>query len=122
MDFKFIIFINRKNVEENMDKLIKGLIIGIIIGLVFGGGAGYLFHNNISRNFIQNKNNFQIDENTKNKIISFFDNTTDINSINSYCNQNMNYCLYYCRTINPNHEICANLINNSMRQRGKLQQ
>jgi hypothetical protein len=100
-----------------MEKLTKGILIGLISGLILGVLAGYLLHNTINRNgnnpFPQGRENFQIDEKTKNEITSFFQSTSDINQINSYCQQNRTYCFYYCRSINPNDQICQQIINSS---------
>jgi len=94
------------------DRLMKGAIIGLIAGLILGGIIGYISHNILSRNFIGRGNfNFQIDEQTKNEITSFFESASDINEINSYCGQNRVNCAYYCRDINPNHEICKQILN-----------
>jgi hypothetical protein len=91
-----------------MDKKISWLIIGLAIGLILGGAAGYIIKGNIPRNNF-GRNNFQIDENTKSDIISFFDNTSDMNEITEYCDENRFYCMYYCREINPEHEICSTI-------------
>ena len=97
-----------------MDKVTKDVIIGLIIGLVIGGTVGYFMHNIINnRNFTQGKGNFQIDETTQNEITSFFSSEPDVNTINTYCGQNRMYCAYYCRNINPNHEICSQYSNMS---------
>ena len=96
-----------------MEKLTKGIIIGLILGLILGTFAGYIIHDSINRNFMQGRGNFQIDEKTKNEINSFFESTSDINEINSYCEQNRMYCSYYCGNINPNNEICKQIMNSS---------
>jgi len=103
-----------------MEKLIKGIIIGVIVGLIIGGVSGYFLHNAISRNLIQRRGNFQITEAQINEVTSFFDNTLDINEINSYCGQNRQYCVYYCRNINPEHEICEEISNFSRMPGGKM--
>ena len=60
-----------------MNNTIKGLLTGLIIGLIVGSLAGYIFSGNINKGF-QGRGNFQVDEKTKNEIISFFDSTKDI--------------------------------------------
>ena len=75
-----------------MNKQTRGIIIGLVIGLVLGAIAGYVLHNNINKNFLQGRGNFQIDENTKNEINSFFKSTSDRNEINFYCEQNRINC------------------------------
>jgi hypothetical protein len=115
MDFKSTQFINKKLNKKRlkMEKFKKGIILGLIIGLIIGGVGGYFIHNFLSRSFISGRGNFQIDENTKNEITSFFDSTSDINEINSYCGQNRMYCAYYCRNINSDNEFCSIIMNSS---------
>jgi len=96
-----------------MNKLTKGIIIGLILGLIIGALSRYIVHNVINRNFIPGRGNFQIDENAKTEITAFFDSTSDMTEINSYCNQNRMYCSYYCRSINPVNEICNQIMNSS---------
>lgn len=98
---------------NKMDKTTKGIIIGLILGLIIGGTAGYFIHNRINRNFMPGRGDFRIDDKTKNDITSFFNSTSDTNEINSYCEQNMANCFYYCRSINPNNEICNEIMNSS---------
>lgn len=92
-----------------MDKKLSWMAIGLVIGIVLGGIGGYLVANNIHRIAFPGRGNFQIDENTKNQITSFFQGTSDINEIRSYCDQNRMNCFYYCREINPEHEICSEI-------------
>jgi len=96
-----------------MDKLTKGIIIGLVLGLVIGTLSGYIIHSVTIRNFTQGRGNFQIDEKTKAEITSFFESTSDITEINTYCVQNRMYCSYYCRTISPSSEICNQIMNSS---------
>lgn len=96
----------------------KNLIIGLVIGLILGGIIGCLIGVNLTRNSFSRRDNFQLDEKTKNEISSFFESTTDISIIESYCNQNRFNCMYYCRSVNPNHEICSQMP--MMRQGGDI--
>jgi hypothetical protein len=100
-----------------MDKktkwMVTGLIIGLVLGLIIGGIGSYFIHNSTNRNFMQGRGNFQIDDKTKNEITSFFNSTSDINTIISYCGQNRVNCAYYCRNINPNSGICKEITNSS---------
>jgi hypothetical protein len=117
MDYQSIPFINKSRYKLNKLKIsikkrkmeTKSIIIGIVIGLVIGILAGYFLNNII--NPIRGPGNFQINENTKNEITAFFESTTDTNEINSYCEQNRMNCMYYCRSINPNNEICSQITN-----------
>lgn len=89
-----------------MSKIIIGLMIGIVIGLI----AGYFVPHNLGREgFPEKNNNFQIDEETKNSITSFFESTSDANEISNYCDYNRMNCMYYCKNINSEHEICKTL-------------
>ncbi len=55
--------------------------------------------------------NFQMSEETKNQVTAFFNQTSDISEIKAYCDQNRGNCIYYCRNINKDHEICKDLMN-----------
>jgi len=96
-----------------MNKLITGLIMGLVIGLIIGLSIGYFTSTLINRpnfmrdnqNFMRN-NTFQISDDEKSSIISFFNNS-NLEEINSYCQENRMYCAYYCREINPEHEACS---------------
>lgn len=103
-----------------MNKLTKGMIIGLVIGLILGGIAGYILHNNINRNFIQGRGSFQINEAQINEVTSFFESTSDINELRTYCENNRANCFYYCRNINPSHEICKEIINSSGMPGGRM--
>ncbi len=92
-----------------VSKTAKGFIIGLVIGLVFGSIISYIIVNNFHRSNSPFLGNFQIDEQAKSGIISFFNSTTDMDKISSYCQENRMNCLYYCRNINPDHEICKNI-------------
>ena len=92
-----------------MEKLKRGIIIGLVIGLisglVIGIFAGFVIRNNSNRNGVSQKD-FQINDDAKNEVTSLFENSLDIAEINSYCEQNRMGCVYYCRSINPNNEMC----------------
>jgi len=94
-----------------MNKQIGGLIIGLLAGLVLGGAAGYFIANNFHRNNFQGRPNLQIDDNTKNQIASFFGSMPSTDEIQSYCQQNRTYCVYYCSTVSPSDEICKSIMN-----------
>jgi len=104
-----------------MDKVIKGMILGLVFGLIIGIVAGSILYNSISRNFFNRSNleNFQIDELTKDSIFSFFQSTTDIDEIIDYCSQNRMNCAYYCKDVNPEHEICSQIKFDSLGFRNK---
>ena len=87
------------------------LIIGMIIGLVIGGMIGYFSYGMINKpnpDFTRGTG-FQIDEETKSEIASFFAlNPTD-SETKTYCQKNPMNCRYYCTEINQEHEICSQI-------------
>jgi len=90
-----------------MKKGISWLVFGLIIGLLVGSMAGYLYANNYSARSFRGPNNFQLSEDEKNEVISTFNNNSS--SIESYCQENMNKCVYYCREIDNNNSFCSQL-------------
>ena len=107
----------------------KKWIIFLVIGLIVAGGIiMYIILNhpndrpspgmnrgrnppgpgvyNQSGNFTRNA---QLDDKTKEEIISFFKSTQDINQIKDYCDKNRFYCMYYCMEIDKNNEICSQM-------------
>lgn len=96
--------------KSSMNKLIVGLLIGIFIG----GIGGYFISGTINKpnqNFPSgNFQGFQIDDATKQEVISFFENTNDINKITSYCAENRINCFYYCMEVNQDHEVCNEIM------------
>jgi len=84
------------------------ILIGLLIGLVVGGVASYLIFNNhrgfSGRNFQSNLSEAQI-----NDLTSFFNSNYTSGEIKSYCEQNRMNCMYYCRNINQDNEICKNM-------------
>jgi hypothetical protein len=55
--------------------------------------------------------NFQLNESQVNDINSFFSSNPSISDMQDYCTNNRGYCFYYCRNINPNSEICSEIMN-----------
>ena len=100
-----------------MKKEVSYLIVGIIIGLVIGGSATYLILNNFRNHSFAKGGNFNLDENTKNQITSFFESSPSQTQLDDYCNQNRMYCIYYCRQVNPSSELCAGILNSTNFQR-----
>ncbi len=112
MDVKSILFKNKGwdfNLMKNTNTLVIVVLILLVISNLFFGYM-FFFHNN-QPNF--NRGNFQQMQLTNEQIqsvTSFFENTLDTNEITDYCNNNRMECFYYCRTINPDHEICSQLM------------
>lgn len=55
------------------------------------------------RNFNES---LEINEEIQSEIISFFESTNNLDEIIQYCEDNKMYCMYYCREINPEHNVC----------------
>lgn len=95
-----------------MNKNIIYLFVGIIIGLLVGGLITYMYFRNSPRNsFSYNRFNNNISESAKSEVISVFENNPTKESINNYCTNNRENCMYYCRQINSNNSFCNNLFN-----------
>jgi len=50
-----------------------------------------------------------IDESLKEETTSFFDSDPSLEEVKEFCSKNQGGCLYYCKEINSNHEICSEL-------------
>jgi hypothetical protein len=105
---------------SDKNKGISRIIIFSLIFLVVGGIAGYSLGVNIHSNAFKENPDFlnnapQLNESVKAEINSFFQSTTDVDEINTYCQSNPMYCMEYCRTINPSFEVC-NKINENFRR------
>lgn len=94
-----------------MSKIIIWFIVGIIIGLVIGGAIGYFYASKSPRGNVGNFNNLQINEESKAEVKSLFESNPDKDTLNSYCQQNMNNCIYYCREVNKDNELCNQFLN-----------
>ena len=95
----------------------KIIIIGIIILVVVCAGTfiyfSYSHFHKVSNQmrFHRGNGNFTFNNETLNQATSFFNNGTNLQDIESYCQQstNMLYCRYYCMKINPDNQICSQL-------------
>jgi len=95
-----------------MSKTIAWFIVGIIVGLIMGSLAGYFYADKSSRGDFGNPNfNGQIDEDQKTEVTVFFESNYNQSEITNYCNANINFCFYYCRQINPDNNLCKNILN-----------
>lgn len=112
MDVISILF-KSKEFDFNLMKNTNTLVIVVLILLVISNlffGYMFFFHKN-GPNF--NRGDFpqmQLTDEQIQSVTSFFENTSDTNEITDYCNNNRMECFYYCRTINPDHEICSQLM------------
>jgi len=98
----------------------KTAVIIISLSIIIVILIGYICYDK----FFKNKHagfagrNFQLSESQINDITSFFNSNASLDEVKSYCAENMANCFYYCRNINPNHEICKELSNYT---RGRVQ-
>jgi len=93
--------------EKKLTNLFLGLFVGIVVGVILGFfifGSGSKHQEFRQENF--GNNNFNIDEN---EIINFFDSSPSDTEIESYCQENPVSCMYYCREIKPELEICGSI-------------
>ena len=96
-----------------MSKTIEWFILGIIIGLVVGGVMGSLYGSKFHRGNFGNLNNIQISEESQSEVTIFFESNPDQATLDAYCQNNMNSCMYYCRELNRNNELCSQILNMS---------
>ena len=90
--------------------LVIGVVVAVVIIILAGAGvfAYYHFWNNKPR---FQPRNFQLTPEQISDVTSFFSANPTAESIQSYCVQNRANCFYYCRTINPTNDYCAQLVN-----------
>ncbi|MFZ1970686.1 MAG: hypothetical protein WAU65_00690 [Candidatus Nanoarchaeia archaeon] len=100
-------------------KISKKMVIAIaIVGVVIliGSSFGiYLYLHDISHrssyygsrgNF---RGNFTFNNETLSQTSEFFNNNSDIQTLQSYCQGNMIYCRYYCTRTDPQNSLCNQL-------------
>lgn len=99
-------------------KISNKMIIGIVIAgviIVIGASFGiYLYlheinHNNYTGNRRNFRGNFTFNNETLSQTSDFFNNNSDVQTMQSYCQQNMIYCRYYCTNVNPDNSLCSQL-------------
>ena len=94
---------------------IASMILLSVVFLVGGLVAGYFIgshsHNQFpyGQNRFQEFNNSTLDNQTRASIVDFFDSNPSQDSVASYCQENPQYCMYYCREINSNNEFCGQM-------------
>ena len=99
------------------EKNLKTVVIFSAIFLILGLGAGYFIgnHSGSGQKFSPSGYAFngfnQIDNQTKVSILNFFDSNPSQNSVDSYCKDNPEYCMYYCREINSISGFCSQIRN-----------
>ncbi|HTY44104.1 MAG TPA: hypothetical protein VMC80_02580 [Patescibacteria group bacterium] len=91
--------------KREKSKIFVVLIFSIVF-FIAGGVAGYF----IASHHAFPRGNFpNIGDATKSEITAFFDSNPSQDQVTSYCQQNMAYCFYYCRQVNPNYQYCSQL-------------
>jgi hypothetical protein len=96
---------------KNNGLFIVGIIIGIVAGLLIGCAGGYFYAHKQVRSDFGKFNNFQLNDEQKTEANSFFESHTNQTELDSYCKQNPSGCIYYCKDVNPDNEICSQLLN-----------
>lgn len=90
--------------------VILAVVIVCLVGYIFFGGHERIdFRGEGFRGQFRNMANFSFDEETKNSIAEFFSSSPNIEEVRDYCRQNRMNCVYYCREVNPEHEVCNEL-------------
>lgn len=95
----------------------KGLMIAIIIAssiiVIIAASFGvYLYlHEMSNHRFVSQRRsgNFSFNNETLSQTAEFFNNNTNLQTLQSYCQQNMPYCEYYCTSINSENSLCSQL-------------
>ncbi len=106
-------------------------VIIIILAITVMGLAGYIFlghhergdfkYEDFRRPPFRSMQNFSLNDEMKNAVITFFDSSPTIEGVKAYCEQNKMNCFYYCREVNPQYENCNELIKyNSTNWRGNF--
>jgi len=72
------------------------------------GGNNFPMNNSEMRGGFQ-----QLDDTTKNQITSFFEGSPPSSEVETYCNENGNYCFYYCIDMKGTNDFCTELLNNT---------
>ena len=92
--------------------LLIGAVIVLLISNLFFGYMFFFHNNRLGSGFKGNFPQMQLSDEQIQSITSFFESTTNIDDITSYCNnqENRMLCFYYCREINSSHEYCYQLM------------
>lgn len=93
------------------------LIIALVVLII--AFAGYFYYQQTHQRFRGNLNNpgnftrrnLQLNDSQIAEVNSFFNNNPSPEDVQSYCANNRAHCFYYCRTLNPNNEICPQIMN-----------
>nr|MBA4405627.1 hypothetical protein [Nanoarchaeum sp.] len=86
-----------------MKKMIYSLIV-----LLFVIVGGFFVFKDKPKDFGE-RPDFDLDNQTKAEITYFFEVTPDLTEVEVYCENNRNYCAFYCMEVNRTHEVCNNL-------------
>ncbi|MFA7708271.1 MAG: hypothetical protein WCX73_04955 [Candidatus Pacearchaeota archaeon] len=108
---------------ENKQKKKKGIVIFVIIIILIGVIGGYFYYKSNSDKHSGFDNGArqgspdsesgqggpQLNETRINEVVSFFNLTSDIEQIKTYCAEDPLNCMYYCSQVNPSHEVCSQI-------------
>lgn len=103
-----------RNKKSSNKIIISMVIIGAIV--VIGSSFGiylYLHGTSHKQTFMRYGKNFRGNFIFNNEILNqtsdLFNNNSNTQTTQSYCQQNMVYCRYYCMKINPENKLCNQL-------------
>ena len=83
----------------------KAIIIGVVVGLVVIAGifvGAFLYYSSMNHRYVSGRyspneirGNFTLNNETLSQTSDFFSNNSNIQILQTYCQQNMIYCRYY---------------------------
>ena len=98
---------------KNQKNLLIGLFVVLVIANIFFAYLIFFNHPKYGRGNFEGSMpmNMELADDEVQSIISFFQSTTDSNEIESYCQSNRMYCMYYCINFDSGNEICNQMQN-----------
>jgi len=87
------------------------LVLLMTSGCVTGQRPTRPFGNFTPGNGMFPRGNFTMDEENITRVSGVFENAETQEDVNGYCTDHMFECMYYCRNVDPGHEMCTGLRN-----------
>jgi hypothetical protein len=84
--------------------IIAVVIIAVVVSALFlvrGGPMRWFFMGNFPRG------NFTLNQSSIDEVSGVFENAQTQEDVTSYCANHRIECGYYCRNVNPSHEMCS---------------
>ena len=97
--------------KNNLNRMVIILMVTSIIAICAAATGFYLYFHEMNHYSYPRQNNFSLNNETLNQTEEFFNNSTDLQTIQSYCQQKQTimYCEYYCTKVNPEDNFCSQL-------------